>query len=151
ARLALPERRVLRWGEEARRDPADGDAPTEDRRSRRDRLRARHRRAEGRRGGGSAARRAPHGRGPGDAPPADPQLHQARLRPCLRRRPDRRGRRPGARREARGFGLRTVGREGSASLMAQTETEIVQGIGSDYEVKYGFNVPEDYFFKSGRG
>jgi Fe-S cluster assembly protein SufB len=32
-----------------------------------------------------------------------------------------------------------------------TETEIVQGIGSDYEVKYGFNVPEDYFFKSGRG
>ncbi len=35
--------------------------------------------------------------------------------------------------------------------MAATETEIVQGIGSDYEVKYGFNVPEDYFFKSGRG
>ena len=35
--------------------------------------------------------------------------------------------------------------------MASTETEIVQGIGSDYEVKYGFNVPEDYFFKSGRG
>jgi Fe-S cluster assembly protein SufB len=32
-----------------------------------------------------------------------------------------------------------------------TESEIVQGIGSDYEVKYGFNVPEDYFFKSGRG
>src|SRR6266481_4850439 len=35
--------------------------------------------------------------------------------------------------------------------MAQTETEIVQGIGSDYEIKYGFSVPEDYFFKSGRG
>src|SRR5437588_4849122 len=35
--------------------------------------------------------------------------------------------------------------------MAQTETEIVQGIGSDYAIKYGFNVPEDYFFKSGRG
>src|SRR5881409_762250 len=35
--------------------------------------------------------------------------------------------------------------------MAQTESEIVQGIGSDYEVKYGFNVPKDYFFKSGRG
>src|SRR5919112_2247112 len=35
--------------------------------------------------------------------------------------------------------------------MASTETEIVKGIGSDYEVKYGFNVPEDYFFKSGRG
>ena len=26
--------------------------------------------------------------------------------------------------------------------MAQTETEIVQGIGSDYEVKYGFHVAE---------
>ena len=35
--------------------------------------------------------------------------------------------------------------------MAQTETEVVQGIGSDYEIKYGFNVAEDYFFKSGRG
>ena len=35
--------------------------------------------------------------------------------------------------------------------MAVTETEVVQGIGSDYEVKYGFSVPEDYFFKSGRG
>ena len=35
--------------------------------------------------------------------------------------------------------------------MAVTETEIVQGIGSDYEIKYGFHVAEDYFFKSGRG
>src|ERR671932_67660 len=35
--------------------------------------------------------------------------------------------------------------------MSQTETEIVKGIGSDYKIKYGFNVPEDYFFKSGRG
>src|SRR5438093_11498000 len=35
--------------------------------------------------------------------------------------------------------------------MAQTETEIVEGIGSDYAIKYGFSVPEDYFFKSGRG
>src|SRR2546428_9546863 len=35
--------------------------------------------------------------------------------------------------------------------MSQTESEIVSGIGSDYEIKYGFNVPEDYFFKSGRG
>ena len=35
--------------------------------------------------------------------------------------------------------------------MAQTETEIVQGIGSDYAIKYGFSVAEDYFFKSGRG
>jgi Fe-S cluster assembly protein SufB len=35
--------------------------------------------------------------------------------------------------------------------MTVTETEVVRGIGSDYEVKYGFSVPEDYFFKSGRG
>ena len=35
--------------------------------------------------------------------------------------------------------------------MAQTETEVVQGIGSDYAIKYGFSVDEDYFFKSGRG
>jgi Fe-S cluster assembly protein SufB len=35
--------------------------------------------------------------------------------------------------------------------VTETETEVVRGIGSDYEVKYGFHVPEDYFFKSGRG
>src|SRR5213596_284861 len=35
--------------------------------------------------------------------------------------------------------------------MVQTETEIVQGIGSDYAIKYGFSVTEDYIFKSGRG
>src|ERR687883_273290 len=35
--------------------------------------------------------------------------------------------------------------------MATTETEIVQGIGSDYEIKYGFKADENYFFKSGRG
>jgi len=38
--------------------------------------------------------------------------------------------------------------------MAQTETEIVQEIGSDYGAKYGFSNPDqakDYFFKSGRG
>src|SRR6266516_2943701 len=44
-----------------------------------------------------------------------------------------------------------MGDGGGARLMAQTETQIVQGIGSDYEVKYGFHVPEDYFFKSGKG
>ncbi len=33
----------------------------------------------------------------------------------------------------------------------ESETEIVQGIGSDYAIKYGFSVTEDYFFKSGRG
>ena len=39
-------------------------------------------------------------------------------------------------------------------MMALTETEIVQGIGSDYAAKYGFSNPDeakDYFFKSGRG
>ena len=38
--------------------------------------------------------------------------------------------------------------------MAQTETEVVQGIGSDYANKYGFSnsdEAENYFFKSGRG
>jgi Fe-S cluster assembly protein SufB len=33
----------------------------------------------------------------------------------------------------------------------RAESDAVEGIGSDYEVKYGFHVPEDYFFKSGRG
>src|SRR5258708_34290639 len=33
----------------------------------------------------------------------------------------------------------------------ESETEIVAGIGSDYAIKYGFSVTEDYFFKSGRG
>src|ERR1700704_4382219 len=32
-----------------------------------------------------------------------------------------------------------------------TESEIVQGIGSDYKIKYGFRADENYFFKSGRG
>jgi Fe-S cluster assembly protein SufB len=35
--------------------------------------------------------------------------------------------------------------------VAATETEIVEGIGSDYEIKYGFHADENYFFKSGRG
>src|SRR3982074_3648782 len=38
--------------------------------------------------------------------------------------------------------------------MAQPESEIVQGIGSDYGTKYGFSNPDEaknYFFKSGRG
>ena len=49
ARLALPERRVLGRREEARRDPADGDAEAAHGGARRDRLGSRHRRAEGRR------------------------------------------------------------------------------------------------------
>ncbi len=39
-------------------------------------------------------------------------------------------------------------------MAAQTEMEIVQEIGSDYAVKFGFSSPDeagDYFFKSGRG
>src|SRR6185503_20085437 len=63
----------------------------------------------------------------------------------------RRGRRPRARPQAGGGGLRGLRRQGGGRRVTLTETEIVQGIGSDYEVKYGFNVPEDYFFKSGRG
>ena len=35
--------------------------------------------------------------------------------------------------------------------MSAGETEIVAGIGSDYEEKYGFHDPESYVFKSGRG
>ncbi len=35
--------------------------------------------------------------------------------------------------------------------MSAGETEIVAGIGSDYEEKYGFHDPESYIFKSGRG
>jgi Fe-S cluster assembly protein SufB len=35
--------------------------------------------------------------------------------------------------------------------MATSETEVVRGIGSDYKIKYGFRVPENYFFKSGKG
>ena len=45
----LPQRRVLRRREEARRDPADGDAEARDRDPRRDRLGPRHRRAADRR------------------------------------------------------------------------------------------------------
>ena len=59
ARLALPERRLLGRREEAGRDPADGDAEAEDRGARRDRLRARHRRAEDRRGAASRTSSAP--------------------------------------------------------------------------------------------
>ena len=75
----------------------------------------------------------------------------ARLRARLRRRAYRRGRRARARAQAGGGGLRGLRRQGGGARVTLTESEIVQGIGSDYEVKYGFNVPEDYFFKSGRG
>ena len=41
------------------------------------------------------------------------------------------------------------GREVTGMTDQLTETEVVKGIGSDYEIKYGFHVAEDYFFKSG--
>ena len=89
----------------------------------------------------------------GDHPlPAHPQLHHARLRARLRGRGYRGRRRPRASAQARGGRVRGVhaGIRGRR-VVAVTESEIVKGIGSDYEVKYGFHVPEDYFFKSGRG
>src|SRR6185437_11340082 len=57
--------------------------------------------------------------------------------------------RPG---RARGVqGLPAVVRTPQRGRVTQTEQEIVEGIGSDYAIKYGFSVAEDYFFKSGRG
>ena len=56
--------------------------------------------------------------------------------------------------EADGYDPFIPATAGTDGVMAQTETEIVQGIGSDYGTKYGFSNPdeaEDYFFKSGRG
>src|SRR5438034_7280142 len=47
-----------------------------------------------------------------------------------------------------------MGEGEGGGVVAQTETEIVQGIGSDYLTKYGFANPDEaeaYFFKSGRG
>src|SRR3954451_18435117 len=47
-----------------------------------------------------------------------------------------------------------MGEGEGGGIVAQTETEIVQGIGSDYLSKYGFANPDEaeaYFFKSGRG
>ena len=106
ARAALPERRVLRRGEEARRDPPDGDAQAADRDPRRDRLGPRHRRAAHRGRGRQHARRPGDGRARDHALPANPQLRDAGLRPRLRRRADRRLGRPRARAQARGGGLR---------------------------------------------
>ena len=104
---------------------------------------------QGRRGRRAGSRRPRDGRARDHALPADPQPHHARLRARLRQRADRRGRWPRARAQARGQGLQGI--RGGGRLMATTETEVVQGIGSDYEIKYGFHVAEDYFFKSGRG
>src|SRR5262249_44036996 len=139
----------LRRREEACRNPPDGNAEAADRDHGRDRLGPRHRRAAGRRRGRSGPRIARNGRSRDHALPADPEFPQARFRSRVRRRPYRGRGWSRARREARARGLRGVYAGGG--VMTATETEIVQGIGSDYEVKYGFKVPEDYFFKSGRG
>ena len=102
--------------------------------------------------GGVKRRRPESGRACDHPLPADPGLHQARLRARARRRPYRRIGRAGAGKAAGGGGYEfvqaTMRRDG---VMAQTETKIVEGIGSDYAIKYGFSVTEDYFFKSGRG
>jgi hypothetical protein len=48
----------------------------------------------------------------------------------------------------------TLNVESKRNSVSQTEQEIVEGIGSDYAIKYGFSNPDeagDYFFKSGRG
>src|ERR671931_196496 len=150
--FAVPQRGLLRRREEARRDPPDGDAQATDRRPRRDRLRPRHRRAEDGGARREGARRPGDGRGRDHALPADPQPHRARFRARLRRRTYRCGGRARARPQARGRGLPGIRHQGEGGrLMTVTETEVVRGIGSDYEVKFGFHVPEDYFFKSGRG
>ncbi len=46
---------------------------------------------------------------------------------------------------------RLAGTVGGEAAVAMTETEVVKGIGSDYEIKFGFHADENYFFKSGRG
>ena len=75
--LAPPQRRLLGRREEARRDPADGDAAARHRGARRDRLGPRHRRAaHGRRGRAAAARRAGPGRADHHPLPAHPALRR---------------------------------------------------------------------------
>ena len=75
----LPERGLLRRREEARRDPPARDAPAGVRRARRDRLRARHRRAADRlRGRERDARRRPR----------LPHHHALHAHPELRASPD---------------------------------------------------------------
>ena len=86
ARSALSERRLFRRREEARRDPADGDAEAAHRGARRDRLRPRHRCATNRRARGAGARRPRDRRARDHALPADPEPRKARFRARLRRR-----------------------------------------------------------------
>ena len=108
-RAAHRQRGLLRRREEAPRDRPARAAQPEVRDPRRDRLRPRHRRAQGRLRGRQPVPRAGGQGRPADHPlHPDPALHRARLRARLRRRPDRRAGRPRARRGARGRGLRQV-------------------------------------------
>jgi ABC-type dipeptide/oligopeptide/nickel transport system ATPase component len=89
-RRAQRQRGLLGRGEEAPRDTAARTAQAEDRDPGRDRLRPRHRRAEGRLRGRQPGALDRHHRHAADHPlHADPALHQAGLRPRLRRRADR--------------------------------------------------------------
>ena len=112
-RRAQRQRGLLRWREEAPRDPAARTAPAEDRDPRRDRLRPGHRRAQGRlRGRQPLPGRREQGRPADHALHADPALHRAGLRARLRRRTLRRGGRPGAGGAAGSGGLRALPGEG---------------------------------------
>ncbi|CAA9506962.1 MAG: Iron-sulfur cluster assembly ATPase protein SufC, partial [uncultured Solirubrobacterales bacterium] len=109
---ALPQRGLLGRREEAGRDPPDGHAPARDRRARRDRLRARRRRAADRLRGRERDARARPRRADHHSLHAHPQLHPAGLRAHHARRADRARRRLRARRPARGRGLRGRARGG---------------------------------------
>ena len=102
----LGEHGLLRRREEAQRDPADGGARADARDSRRDGLRARHRRAAHRRRRREQAAAARQRDDRRHALSAAAQLHRPRLRARARRRPDREIGRQGARARARGEGLR---------------------------------------------
>ena len=108
AGAALHQRRLLRWRAQEDGDAAARDAEAAAGGARRDRHRARHRCAQGRRQRRQRARRPRDGRARDHPLPARPRLHQAQLRPRLRRRQDRRRGRAGARPDARGRGLQGV-------------------------------------------
>src|SRR5690242_16177750 len=46
---------------------------------------------------------------------------------------------------------RTLGMPAASTEAIAAESALAGAIGADYEIKYGFHVAEDYFFKSGRG
>ncbi len=102
----LREPGILRWGEEAERDPAAGGAGTADRHPGRDRLGAGHRLAQARRRGRQRAGRTRTGRPAHHSLPAHAQLHHARSRPRDDARTYREDRRRGARARAGRQGLR---------------------------------------------